>query len=251
MARSREIVVIRKPAEEHHEHHGGSWKVAYADFVTAMMALFLLLWLLLALKPQQKQQLAQFFRNPESVKAHVDENGKPIIGEIVDAKQAIARLDVRQRLQLDVAGQLKELLKDELKTLPGAGVTLDDKGGIKVTLPSSALFKAGSVDLTPEAMRILDGVAAVLMKHQVNLQVRGYSDDQEVQGTRYPNKWEFSAARAAAALEYITHKFTLPPVHYEAVGLGDSRPLVPNTSDENRALNRRIEIYYSLVDSSK
>lgn len=246
MARKREIIVIHKPAEEHHGHHGGSWKVAYADFVTALMALFLLLWLLMALKPQQKQEIAKMFKPGEAAQGDVGE-GSPVFGE--SAGKIMTKLDPKQRQQLELAGQLKALVKDEVRNMPGSGVTVDDRGGILLKLPSSILFAPGTSELTPEAQRILDGVATMLMKHKINLQVRGHTDDAEAKGTGYPSKWEFSAARAAAALKYITTKFTLPPVRYEAVGFGDSRPMAPNTSEENKKLNRRIEIYYSFNES--
>jgi len=248
LARRREIIVIRKPAEEHHGHHGGSWKVAYADFVTALMALFLLLWLLMALKPQQKQEVAKMFRPSASEQGEVNGEGVTTYGESAGAMKIINKLDPKQRKQLELAGQIKELVKTQLH-LPGSGVTVDDNGGVLLKLPSGILFAPGSSELTPEAQRILDGVASMLMKHKINLQIRGHADDMETKGSGYPGKWEFSAARAAAALKYITTKFTLPPVRYEAVGYADSRPLAPNTSEENRVLNRRIEIYYSFNDS--
>jgi len=247
VARRREIIVIRKPAEEHHGHHGGSWKVAYADFVTALMALFLLLWLLMALKPQQKQEIARMFQGTAQTQGDVGGEGTPVFGELTSSK-IVTRLDQKQRQQLELAGQLKELVKTRMPGSVNAGVTVDDKGGVLLKLPSGILFASGASDLTPEAQRLLDGVAGMLMKHKINLQVRGHADDQESRGTGYGSQWEFSAARAAVALRYLTGKFTLPPVRYEAVGYGDSRPLVANTSAENRQLNRRIEIYFAIMD---
>jgi chemotaxis protein MotB len=243
-----DIIVITVEEEGHAAAHGGSWKVAYADFVTAMMALFLLMWLLLALKPQQKAQLSMYFKSPDTP-VQETKDGKPIIGEVVNSKELVSRLDKPKRTQLAVAGKIKELLKDQ-KISPGSGLKVDDRG-VSMELPSSALFAPGSANLTPAAEQMLDQAAEILKKNEVVLQVRGHADDEEAKGSQFPNKWVLSAARAAAAVRYISSRFTVPPARMQAVGYGDSRPLVPPDTPENRGKNRRIEIYYSPAEQGE
>lgn len=74
--------------------------------------------------------------------------------------------------------------------------------------------------------------------------MRGHTDDIPVRSAKYPSNWELSAARAAAALRYIVEKGGINPSRLKAVGYAGTRPLVPNTSEANRAINRRVEFYF-------
>ncbi|MEW5774956.1 MAG: flagellar motor protein MotB [Thermodesulfobacteriota bacterium] len=242
--RKREIIVITRPAEDHGAAHGGSWKVAYADFVTALMALFLLLWLLIALKPQQKAQLALYFRSPD-VAVKESKDGRPVLGEVTDSATIMQRMDPAKKTQLAVAGKIKALLHKEAQAMEGAGVRVDEEG-VSLTIPSAQLFAAGGTELLPGAEALLAQAAAILKKHDVVLEVRGHADDQEAQASLLRDKWVFSAARAAAVLNAIAAQFALPPARMSAAGYADSRPLGPDRTAEERAANRRIEIYYAL-----
>jgi len=247
--KKREIVVITKPTEDHAAAHGGSWKVAYADFVTALMALFLLLWLLIALKPQQKAQLALYFRSPD-VAIQESKDGRPVIGEVVDSATILKRMPPTQKAQLEVAGKIKALLRADAQAMEGAGVRVDDEG-VSLDIPSSELFAPGSTRLQPWAGRVLAQAAEILKKHDVVLEIRGHSDDEEAQASPFKDKWVFSAARAAAVLDKIAQQFSLPPARMSAAGFADSRPLGPDRTPEERAANRRIEIYYALPTAEK
>jgi len=110
------------------------------------------------------------------------------------------------------------------------------------------MFMPGSATLRPEGIKVLQGVVEVLKKHKMNLAVRGHTDDEETGGSVYPSKWELSAARAAAAARYIIESAGISSTRVKAVGYADSNPLVPNTTAENKAVNRRVEFYYYSPD---
>jgi chemotaxis protein MotB len=247
--KKRQIIVITKPSEDHAAAHGGSWKVAYADFVTALMALFLLLWLLIALKPQQKAQLALYFRSPD-VAVKESKDGVPVLGEVVDSATLVKRMPPSKKTQLAVAGKIKALLNKETQVMDGAGVRVDEDG-VSLAIPSTRLFASGSTRLLPGAVQLLSQAAEILKKHDVVLEIRGHSDDDEAAASPYKDKWVFSAARAAAVLGEIADQFAVPPARMSAAGYADSRPLGPDRTPEERAANRRIEIYYALPTAEK
>jgi chemotaxis protein MotB len=245
----RQIIVIAKPAEDHGAAHGGSWKVAYADFVTALMALFLLLWLLMALKPQQKAQLSMYFRSPD-VAVKESKDGRPVFGEVVDSATLVKRMTPAKKAQLAVAGKIKSLLREQAQVMEGAGVRVDEDG-VSLAIPGDRLFAPGTTRLLPGAEGLLAQAAEILKKHEVVLEVRGHSDDAEALASPFKDKWVFSAARAAAVLNEIASQFALPPVRMSAAGYADSRPLGPDRTPEERAANRRIEIYYAMPTAEK
>jgi chemotaxis protein MotB len=83
-----------------------------------------------------------------------------------------------------------------------------------------------------------------LREYTFHCVIRGHSDDNPEKGSSYPSNWELSAARAAAVLRYLVEKGEISPLRLKAVGYADTRPMVPNNSQENRVRNRRVEFFF-------
>ncbi len=244
------IIIIKKGEEGHASPHGGSWKVAYADFVTAMMALFLLLWLTMALKPQQKVELSVFFQDQELPKRE-----KPAESVVLptympkDAKVGAPQFKLSQedKLKYEVALMIKELISKDPKLKQNSGIS-SEKDGVLMHVQSSLMFEPGAGVLKPEGMKVLDDVVKVMKAHQVGLVIRGHTDDTETIGSKTISKFELAGLRAASAARYIVEKGGIPAPRVASVSYADSKPLVPNTSDQNRAINRRVEFLYHSED---
>ncbi len=243
------IIIYRDSEEGHGGHHGGSWKVAYADFVTALMAFFLLLWLVVSLKPQRKQELSLVFQDknvPSKEKVQNLEKVPTFISPDAIKGSPEFKLSQENKLKYEIALLIKELISADPAVRRNSGVS-NDSSGVMMQVNNAVMFKPGSADLTPAATKVLNGVARILREFKINLTVRGHADDEE-KGGPYPSKWELSAARAAAATRYLAEKTGIPVTRLRAVGLADSQPLVPPTSPENKARNRRIEFFYTSPD---
>lgn len=240
----RKLIIFREPEEPEHAAHGGSWKVAYADFVTALMALFLLLWLLMALKPQQKENLAIFFQNPEDtsrVKAAMQ--GAP--QEVKAAKLTdAAKLSSMNQVQREVAQRLKDFATKDPELARRTSV-LGENDGVLMQVSSAILFEPGSATLTAEARRMLAEVAKIVDDFGMDLKIRGHTDDREQGSELFRSTWELSAARAAAALRELATAYKVPVRRMTAAGFGSTQPLVPNTDEAGRARNRRIELLFT------
>jgi len=241
------VIIKRKGGDEHAAHHGGSWKVAYADFVTAMMAFFLLMWLIAALKPQQKESLAIVFKDIKGNPTEIKQGVAPAVFIPKDAKIGLAemKLSEKDQLKYEVALLVKELLAQNKELQSNSGISADN-AGVLMHVNNSVMFAPNSAVLKPEAAKMLDGVADILLAEKVNMVIRGHADDTESGGNQYPSKWELSAARAAAALRYILGKGggAIAATRMRAAGYADSRPLVPVVDDASRAANRRVEFFY-------
>ena len=241
-------IIVKKGEEEHAGAHGGSWKVAYADFVTAMMALFLLLWLTMALKPQQKEVISAMFQDQELPTKKSETASMPTYVS-KDSVQGAPQFKLSQdeQLRYDVALMIKQIMANNPSLKQNSGVS-SDKFGVLLHVNNSVMFQPGSATFKPEAVKVLNDVVDVMKKHKINLVVRGHTDDAEMAGSQFPSKWELSATRAAAAVRYIIEKGGIASTRVRAVGYADSVPLVPNTSDQNRAVNRRVEFFYHSPD---
>ncbi len=243
------VVIYRESDEGHGGHHGGSWKVAYADFVTAMMAFFLVMWLLNTLKPERKTELSLVFQDknvPSKEKVKNLEKVPTFINKDAIKGSPEFKLSQENKLKYEIALLIKQLITSDPNVQHNSGIT-NDSSGVLLQINNSVMFKPGSAQLTPEAEKALAGVAKILQDFKINLTVRGFADDSEPAGP-YPSKWELSAARAAAAVRYLAEKTGVPTTRLRAVGLADSQPLVPPTSPENKARNRRIEFFYTSPD---
>src|SRR5215470_13163988 len=134
-------VIIKKIKKAHGGHHGGAWKVAYADFVTAMMALFLLLWILATANPSEKKAIAQYFRDPGVFETSTGGGGNNPVAQffgeagILDAKQGVLPENPIQGLKDRIEEELKQLkefpeIKDQIViqiTAEGLLIELIDK----------------------------------------------------------------------------------------------------------------------------
>lgn len=250
MAKSKgspNIIIIKKVDGGHAAHHGGSWKVAYADFVTAMMAFFLLMWLIAALKPQQKESLAIVFKDIKGNPTEIKQGVSPMSFIPKDAKVGVAEMNLseKDKLKYEVALLVKELLAKDKDLQSNSGIS-SDNAGVLMQVSNAVMFAPNSAVLKPEAAMLLNGVTDILLAQKVDLVIRGHTDDTETGNGLYPSKWELSAARAAACLRYILGKGNgaIAATRMRAAGYADSRPQVPVLDETSRAANRRVEFYY-------
>ena len=117
------------------------------------------------------------------------------------------------------------------------------EGTITVTLPNSILFDSGQAGLKKTSSTELDSIYSVLRSKYANRQIDvvGHTDSDPIQKSDWKDNWELSAERALTVTRYLINK-GLPEKQIRAIGCGESRPVVPNTSAANKQKNRRVEI---------
>lgn len=118
---------------------------------------------------------------------------------------------------------------------------------LEVELKSKVLFAPGSATLSINAEKILIKLAAILSKFPTAVQVEGHTDDQPSASALFPSNWELSAARAAT-VAHLFAEHRLDTANLWATGYGEYRPLVDNTSEENRVRNRRVVLWIRRPD---
>ena len=112
------------------------------------------------------------------------------------------------------------------------------------------IFKRGEADLSPATIKIIDRIADTLKSVPNRIQIEGHTCDLPV-ASRYPSNWELSTARASTVVRYMIEVKKIPPERLSASGYADSKPLVTNTSESNRAINRRVDIVVLKTEQSK
>jgi chemotaxis protein MotB len=227
------IIIIKKKIA-HAGHHGGAWKVAYADFVTAMMALFIVLWLMNS-SEQVKKAIAGYFRDP-SGRSSEQGTGQAGVGESI-ALQKSDMNNLKEKLQ-NAMKQLPEFerLKNQVQmTVTGEGLRIDLMESEKGTF-----FESGSAKPTPEGSEVLELLAAETGKLSYLLMIEGHTDARPfAPGANYTN-WELSADRANSARRLMESSGLRPNQVDEVRGFADRRLKKPDDPDD--ACNRRISV---------
>jgi len=126
-----------------------------------------------------------------------------------------------------------------------ASVELVPDKTMRIILTGDLLFPSGQAELTPSAIDSLKKVSNMVKKTPYMINVIGHTDSQPVRATRYPSNWELSLARASRVARFLIDDTQLPASQFSVTGYSSFRPLKPNTSEENRKINRRVEIILS------
>jgi chemotaxis protein MotB len=150
--------------------------------------------------------------------------------------------DQNKHLAIDAAMKIKKVVKEE---------NLDDAIKVKVTESGIAIkvadpigFDPGDADVKPELIATLHGISKIINRTPgTKIRVEGHTDNTPIHTTKYPSNWELSASRALNVVKFLAETGGIDPSTLSAVGYGEFRPLVPNSTKENRQVNRRIEIY--------
>ena len=242
MADKSKTILIRKVKKSHGGAHGGSWKVAYADFVTAMMAFFLLLWLISMVTPEKKASLADYFRNFNLFQ----QNGRSFMEQSSsihkDVQTSTAEVVTGETSAEDLKEKLKVAIEEKLKNLKDQILLDTVDGGVRiqiVDLEGRPMFPSGNAEPNDKCKQILKVVAENIKDSGNKIAVEGHSDSAQFKGGQITN-WELSTSRASAARKELERDGINSSRVARVVGYADNEPLIKE--DPTDARNRRISI---------
>ncbi|MGI9090206.1 MAG: flagellar motor protein MotB [Gemmatimonadaceae bacterium] len=250
LGKENKVIRIVKKKKGHVAHHGGSWKVAYADFVTAMMAFFMVMWLL-SMDQKMKDAIEGYFSNPVGFKkgfssgTNVMANGNSPAGEQKPPLRMLIRAAEEKRFT-QVAHDLRDRINstEELKILGAHVEAVKTRGGLRIELIESGngqtFFRNGSAQMTPVTAVALHLIGEELKSLRTPIIIEGHTDSQPFGTDAAYTNWELSADRANAARRMIEAVGVDPARIIEVRGMADRNPRIPsNTMDQ---ANRRISI---------
>lgn len=255
-------IVIRRKKRGHDAHHGGAWKIAYADYVTAMMAFFLVMWLLSLVPKENLGQIAEYFRMPlmdaiSGGKA-LNDNSSVIPGQspsVIPNKNPIQsrqtpiddEADTRDTRRLeDLRGELEELINtDPVLRQFRPQLLLDmTSEGLRIQIvdqQNRPMFQTGSAIVQPYMREILRELGPLFNQLPNSLTISGHTDaTQYARGERAYSNWELSADRANAARQELIAGGMSEEKVKRILGLSSTVSLVKE--DPYAAVNRRISL---------
>ena len=265
-------IIVKKIIEAPHAgHHGGAWKVAYADFVTAMMAFFLLMWLLGATTEKQRKALADYFA-PTIVQTKQDTAGSTGLfgGDSLvsvdkypnaagqtgtramtiprDAtggpREASGREIQRANFQKLARSLLREVqAKAEIRRLAPNIRFTETREGLRIDIVDDAdfsMFVVGTNQLTPEANKLFAQIATIVAEVPNQVMIRGHTDASPYSAKAGTNNWRLSVERAEVTRQYLAFRGIGSSRFARIEGVADTEPYVPSNRYDPR--NRRISI---------
>jgi chemotaxis protein MotB len=238
MDKSRPIIILKKKSG-HGGHHGGAWKVAYADFVTAMMALFIVLWLLNSSK-QIQEAVGGDFKDPTGTSKKVGSN---MIGT---GENFVVKKDDMHKLKEQLQRTIQQMSDfEKLKSHVEMTITTE---GLRIELSESAagtFFQSGSSQLNEDGNELLIALAQELGKLPNKVSVEGHTDSKPyVTAGNYSN-WELSSDRANAARRLLQANGIRADQVTQVRGFADQR--LRKLNDPLDPANRRISLIVQYV----
>ncbi len=227
------IIVIKKKGG-HGGHHGGAWKVAYADFVTAMMALFIVLWLLSSSKPVQ-EAVGGYFRDPTGTSTKVGSNQNGTGENFELTKQNMAQLKEQLQKSIRNINDLEKLRKNIEMTVTAEGLRIELLESEKGTF-----FDSGRSTPNDTGKEIVVLLAQELGKLPNHVSIEGHTDAKPYGENANYSNWELSADRANAARRVMQQAGLRADQVSQVRGFADQR--LRNKTDPLDASNRRISI---------
>lgn len=194
------------------------WVVSYADFVTMLLALFMLMT---AIMHSDNQKLLEFQKKME----HTFHN----------------KNNVTKYQACNNSAKVEKILNDSLSKSKSVKLIPSDKGTI-IRVNNKVLFDEGSATIKTEAQETLNQIIKVLTKIDNPVIIEGHTDSVPIKNAKFPSNWELSTARATNIISYIVNGGSVSPKRLSAVGYGEYMPIATNTSNTGRMLNRRVDI---------
>jgi chemotaxis protein MotB len=215
--------------------------VSYADFITLLFALFATLYALSTVDAMKLSSLVNSMKHafdPQAIGA--DANGRGILSGGQPPNLAVGSGPGGQAGLAALQNLIERQLGPEL-----AEKRIDmerDPRGLVISVREAGSFQVGSADLSPAAQLLLAHLGSILVGIDNHVLVEGHTDDVPIHTARFASNWELSTTRATNVIAFLVEHARLSPSHVSAAGYAEYHPRVPNSSDANRARNRRVDL---------
>lgn len=228
----------RKKVEQKAESSGG-WIVTFSDLMSLLLTFFILLYSMSSvseIKFMEASQSLQMALNGRGGGTTILTDATSIVKEPpASPTEEVTNPEIKE-LYEKVTGYVEE---NDMTSK----VTVEmDKDGVYVDIQESVLFSSGSADVSDPGQTTLHKLAELVNSLKNNLVVEGYTDNIPIKNSTFSNNWELSTGRAISVLRYLSEEEGVDPRRLSAKGYGEYTPSVPNDTDQNRAVNRRVNI---------
>jgi len=230
----------------HGEGEGGGgderWLLSYADFITLLLAFFIILYSMAEADKEKFMQLGMAFAQTFGV-IGFQGGGSIMEGGMGGGSSEFfdfGNLPGQQRQFMGVSEELEEYVSDNNL---GSQIAVNVRNeGIAITLSNALLFPSGGVEMSPDSRETMAKIAELVRPIPNEIRIEAHTDNFPTNSALYPTNWELSASRAAAVARYLIEQEDIEPRRLSILGYGEYKPIYPNDTREHRLMNRRADI---------
>ena len=235
-----------KKKQEEPKKGAPAYLATWSDMVTLLMCFFILILAMCTVDPAKFNAMANSFQTAFS---GVLESFPSVL---ITRDVYIPRMGGDQqnkRMAIEAVNKVRNVVKEE--SLEEAIKVQVTESGIAIKISDPVGFESGSAEVNPNLHKTLMEIAEIINDAPTSqIRVEGHTDNVPIRSARFPSNWELSAARALSVVRFMAVNGGVDPSRMSAIGYGEYRPIVPNTTSENRKMNRRIEIYVDYVQKT-
>lgn len=216
------------------------WMVTFSDMVTILLAFFVMIVAMSEVQVQQFRQALSNFPGHTGLLQQEAAVASPTRPQPIPVESSRDRA-VEQRLKMDALTRFID------NTGLDSQIDIQQTdAGIRFTLSDAILFPPGSANLNEDGIILLSLIGTLIDESYQEIIVEGHTDSIPINSARFPSNWELSSSRASAVIRlFLEQPGAQAPDRYIAIGRGAYSPLVPNNTPENRARNRRVDIFFN------
>jgi len=220
------------------EEGAPAWMTTYGDMMTLLLTFFVLIVSFSSIDVEMFQKALGSLKGAFGLKTAEERVTSLLLRPVEGLRE--------KELLLKTVQDVEEYLKQG--KVPRDIIQMSyDLSGIYLTVNDNLLFETEKAELKLKASQLLQILADIIKKeHNVKIEVRGHTDDMPISTYKYPSNWELSTARSVTVLRYFQEECGINPERLSAIGFAQYHPKVENDSPENRAKNRRVEIYLKI-----
>ena len=233
--------MARKKTQEAEKDNSERWLLTYSDLITLLMIFFVVMYAISNVDAKKYEILSQSLEgalNPTSLGSGVTGGG--INSDALTQALANGTTDKVDPELVAAAGKIQQLLKE--KGLSDKVTVSVQERGVVVGLMNTVLFQSGSAQIKEDAIPTLIAIGQIANDVHNYIRVEGNTDDVPQNSPQFPSNWDLASSRANEVLKLMIEQSGVASDRISSVSYGEYRPSVPNTSAENRARNRKVDI---------
>ena len=217
-----------------------AWMVTLSDLIMLLLTFFVMLLSMSSMDQRMLKDILIHFREAAGLLDFAGSTG------VTDLATFLKKYEDKSRFFMIDQNLLRYLFMPSIdKEMKEMEIDItDDERGIVISFQGDILFDPGEVKIKKDAFPVLDSIAGAIDSCPNDILIMGHTDNTPVHSELYESQWELSSYRGLSVLEYFLKEKGLSPSRFSVGGYGPSRPLYPNDTPKDRALNRRVEIIF-------
>lgn len=231
--------------KRHDEHIDETWLIPYADMLTLLLALFIVLFAMSQVDSTKFRELKRALESAFSGGVGIVSSDSNIPEKDDNSPNPLDPDPLSDFLLEDEKlHQYKEMLDEYFQEqgLENFVTNIVTEKGLQVTIQEMALFDSGKALLHPEALAVIGNLSVILTEMDNYVEISGHTDNLPISTSEFPSNWELSVGRSLNVMKYMLRNQNLNPERFSVVGYGEYRPIRSNITEEGRAANRRVEL---------